>query len=171
MKYETFVEKFNELSRSEKVAIFNEYCMEYGNSDDMLNSFDEEFFDMAFSNPMDAARATFFGNIKSWSDEYIRFNGYGNLESVSEYDVDEEIDGYLEEIFEHPDTWDDYIEDKEDEDEEEDNEDGKYVCPNCGHVFKQGEWDYNYETALLDFKCPDCDWEGNENEVETEEEE
>lgn len=162
MKYETFVEKFNELSTSEKIAIFNEYCLEYGDSDNMLNSFDEDFFEMAFSNPMEAARATFFGDIKNWSDEYIRFNGYGNLESVSAYDVDEEIEGYLEEIFEHEKTWEDYIED----DDEEDNEDGEYICPNCGHVFKQGEYNYNYDTALLDFVCPDCDWEGNEKEVE-----
>lgn len=124
MKYETFVEKFNELSTSEKIAIFNEYCLEYGDSDNMLNSFDEDFFEMAFSDPMEAARATFFGDIKNWSDEYIRFNGYGNLESVSEYDVEDEIDGYLEEIFEHEDVWDNYIDNVDDDEEEEDDEDG-----------------------------------------------
>ena len=167
MKYETFEEKFNELSTSEKVAIFNEYCLEYGNSDNMLYSFDEEFFEMAFSNPMEAARATFFGKIESWCDEYIRFNGYGNLESLSAYSAEGEIEYYLEEIFEHKKTWEDYIED----DDEEDNEDGEYVCPNCGHVFKQGEYNYNYDTALLDFVCPDCDWEGNEKEVEWDREE
>jgi hypothetical protein len=113
MTYETFVEKFKELSTSEKIAIFNEYCLEYGDSDNMLNSFDEEFFNTYFSDPMEAARATFFGDIKSWSDEYIRFNGYGNLESVSAYDVDEEIEGYLEEIFDNPDTWEDYIDDED----------------------------------------------------------
>ena len=122
MKYETFVEKFNELSTSEKIAIFNEYCLEYGDSDNMLNSFDEDFFEMAFSNPMEAARATFFGDIQNWSDEYIRFNGYGNLESVSAYDVDEEIEGYLEEIFEHEDVWEDYIDNVDDDDEDGDEE-------------------------------------------------
>lgn len=118
MKYETFVEKFNELSGSEKVFIFNGYCIEYGDSDNMLNSFDDDFFNMAFSDPMEAARATFFGNIKDWFDEYIRFDGYGNLESVSEYEVDEVIEGYLEEIFEHESTWKDYIEDDGEEDGE-----------------------------------------------------
>ena len=115
MRYETFVEKFGELSTSEKVNIFNEYCIEYGDSDNMLNSFDEDFFEMAFSNPMEAARATFFGDIQNWSDEYIRFDGYGNLESVNEYDVDNEIEGYLEDIFENPDTWEGYIDDDEEE--------------------------------------------------------
>jgi rubrerythrin len=167
MKYETFVEKFNELSTSEKVAIFNNYCLEYGDSNNMLNSFDEEFFELAFSNPMEAARATFFGDIQNWSDEYIRFDGYGNLESVNAYDVDEEIEGYLGEIFEHEKTWEDYIE----EDEEDDEEESTFVCPCCGHVFKQGEYAFNYDTALLDFVCPDCDWEGDETEVEHNEEE
>ena len=167
MKYETFVEKFNELSTSEKIAIFNEYCLEYGNSDNMLNSFDEEFFENNFKSPMDAARAVYFGSIESWSDEYIRFNGYGNLESLSEYSAEGEIEYYLEDIFEHEKTWEDYIEDED----EDDDEDGKYVCPNCGHVFEEGEYNYNYDTALLDFVCPDCDWEGNETEVESNEEE
>ena len=119
MRYETFVEKFGELSTSEKVSIFNEYCIEHGDPDNALYPFDEDFFTTAFSNPMDAARATFFGDIQSWSDEYIRFNGYGNLESVSEYDVDSEIEGYLEDIFENEDTWEDYIDN--DDDDEEDN--------------------------------------------------
>lgn len=40
-----------------------------------------------------------------------------------------------------------------------------YICPECEHVFIQGEWDYNYDTALLDFQCPECGWEGNEKAV------
>lgn len=119
MKYETFVEKFNELSISEKIGIFNYYCLEYGDANDQLYIFDEDFFETSFSNPMEAARATFFGNIESWSDEFIRFNAYGNLESLSEYSVESEIEDYLEDIFKHKDAWEDCIED-EDEDEEED---------------------------------------------------
>ena len=41
----------------------------------------------------------------------------------------------------------------------------KYHCPLCGHQFEQGECNFNYDTALLDFTCPECDWEGNENQV------
>lgn len=160
MKYGTFEEKFNDLSIGERIAIFNAYCSEHGDPDNEIHDFDDMFFETYFSNPIEAARATFFGDIQSWNDPYIRFNGYGNLESLSEYNAINEIDDYLEEIFEHPDAWEDYIEDEDDDDE--------YVCPHCGHVFEQGEWDYNYDTALLDFKCPECDWEGNENELETE---
>ena len=39
------------------------------------------------------------------------------------------------------------------------------VCPECGHVFKQGESNYNYDTGHTDFVCPECGWEGNELEV------
>lgn len=115
MKYEVFEEKFKELSMGERLSIFNTYCCEHGNPDNQIHCFDEEFFYMAFSNPMEAARATFFGNIKNWSDEYIKFNAYGNLESMNEYDVLEEIDNYLEEIFDNPDIWEDYIEDEEED--------------------------------------------------------
>ena len=163
MTYEAFEERFNDLTLEEKVTIYNQYCDEYGNSDKWLSTFDEEFFEQYFTDPMEAASATFFGNVKSWSDEYIRFNAYGNLESLSDFDVKKEIEGYIEEIYKHPDTWSDYIEDEEDEK-------STYVCPKCGHVFVKGEWDYNYDTALLDFKCPECDWEGNEHDIENEEE-
>ena len=39
------------------------------------------------------------------------------------------------------------------------------LCPECGHEFAQGEYNYNYDTGMLDFECPDCGWEGNETET------
>ena len=170
MTLEVFKEKFEELSIADKVTIFNEYCLEHGNSDDMLQSFDEEFFDTYFQDKMEVCRATFFGDIHNWNDEYIRFNAYGNLESVNEFEAEDLVNDYVEEIYEYPDCWEYFIEDDEDDDDDEEEE-TTYICPECGHVFEQGEWDYNYDTALLDFKCPECDWEGNENEVEKEENE
>ena len=123
MKYETFEEKFKKLSMSERLSIFDTYCLEHGDPDDQIHSFDEEFFETYFSNPMDAARATFFGEIDSWSDEYIRFNGYGNLESMNEYEVSEKIDDYIDEIFDNPDTWELYIDNNDDDEDNENFED------------------------------------------------
>jgi hypothetical protein len=61
--------------------------------------FDDDFFDTYFAGkPEEAARATFFGKIQSWMDEYIRFNGYGNLESVSEYAYNQELLSGADEI-------------------------------------------------------------------------
>ena len=163
---EKFTEEFKNLTDREKIAIYNEYCLEHGDSDKMLYDFDEEFFEMAFENKgyMEVARATFFGNIESWSDGYIRFNAYGNLESLSEYDAVEVAEDHVNEIYEYEDVWNYNIEDEEDEDEEEEDEE-TYICPKCSHVFKQGEYNYNYDTAHLEFECPECDWEGNEQGV------
>lgn len=36
----------------------------------------------------------------------------------------------------------------------------KKYCPICGHEFKQGESDYNYDTADTVYTCPECEWEG-----------
>ena len=118
MSYETFEEKFNELPVGDRVAIYNMYCSEHGDSDNEIHSFDDEFFNTYFSDPMEAARATFFGKIESWSDEYIRFNAYGNLESLNEYGATDMIEDYLEDIYDNPDTWEDYIEDEEEDEEE-----------------------------------------------------
>jgi len=121
MKYERFTEEFSNLYIDEKVAIYNAYCQEVCSEDEIWD-FDEDFFERMFSNLMESARATFFGNIQSWNDPYIKFNGYGNLESLSEYDAEQEIDDYLQEIFAHEDVWEDYIDNEDDEEEEEDDE-------------------------------------------------
>ena len=61
---------------------------------------DGDFFESFFENKLDAVRATFYGDYK-FNDDYVRFNGYGNLESFSEYDMIEEIKAYIEEIVEN----------------------------------------------------------------------
>lgn len=48
--------------------------------------FDEEHFKMFFSDPWKAAKAVFFGNVRSWSDNYFRLNGYENVETTDEPD-------------------------------------------------------------------------------------
>lgn len=63
--------------------------------------FDDDFFNTFFQGkPEEAARATFFGSIQNWMDAYIRFNGYGNLESLSEYEYDRELLSGADEIIE-----------------------------------------------------------------------
>lgn len=62
----------------------------------------EEFFNTYFTNPYEAARATQFGKV-NWLDDYIKFDGYGNLQSVpyinfNDYDA-EIIEQWLKENF------------------------------------------------------------------------
>lgn len=62
---------------------------------------DEEFFNMAFEgNPMEAVRATQYGSY-AFGDEYVRFDGYGNLESMSEYEYERECKDYVDEIIDN----------------------------------------------------------------------
>jgi hypothetical protein len=60
--------------------------------------FDDDFFDNYFESKIEIARATFFGDIQNWNDDYIRFNGYGNLESLSSYLYENELIGANDEI-------------------------------------------------------------------------
>ena len=116
MKYEKFLEVWNDLNRSEKIACFNEYAREY-NADNEIYEFDDDFFDMFFEGrPAEAVRACFFGDIKNWSDEYIRFNGYANLVSMSDWEAEEWADDYVQDIYEHEEIWSQYINEEEEED-------------------------------------------------------
>ena len=159
MTFETFENKFNDLSFGEKMTIYNEYCSEVG-SDDGIYDFDDVFFDTYFNSKAEVCRATVFGSV-NYSHDYIKFDGYGNLESISKHDAESLFEDSLEDIFEHEECWRDNIYDVEEEEEDEGSD--AYICPNCGHVFEQGEYDFNYDSALLDFVCPECGWEGNEN--------
>lgn len=61
---------------------------------------DEEFFSVYFEGrPMEAVRAVSFGDYK-YNDAYVKFNGYGNLETYSGYEVEEEIKSYIDDIVE-----------------------------------------------------------------------
>ncbi len=58
---------------------------------------DEEFFNTFFDNPMEAIRATYYGNY-NYNDDYVKFNGYGNIDSFSEYERNEEIKDNIDDI-------------------------------------------------------------------------
>lgn len=127
-KFEIWKEYWDELDDSTKISIRNEYCREH-NSDEEIFSFDEEFFETFFSgsSAIEVARAVFFGKIQSWNDEYIKFNAYGNLESMSTYDVIEDTEKYyLNEIFENERCWQDEI--------DEDKVDDDYRVPHCEYI-------------------------------------
>lgn len=59
---------------------------------------DEEFFNMFFvDNPMEVARAIYYGDY-NYNDEYVKFNGYANLESLSDYNYEKLLKENIEEI-------------------------------------------------------------------------
>ena len=59
---------------------------------------DEEFFTTFFyNNPMEAVRASYFGNY-DFSDEYVKFDGYGNLTSANDHEIEEEYKDYIDDV-------------------------------------------------------------------------
>ena len=67
-----------------------------------LDEFDVFEFDEANEylhgkEPVEIMRMVQFGDVH-WTDEYLRFNGYGNLESISEYSLIREMKEEIDEI-------------------------------------------------------------------------
>ena len=59
---------------------------------------DEEFFNTYFyNNPMEAVRSSYYGNY-NYCDDYVKFNGYGNLESANEYGLVKRYEEYIDDI-------------------------------------------------------------------------
>lgn len=91
----------------ENTDVIRDLVSECNNWDGSLEDYryyenDEEFFNMFFEGRIDeAVRATYYGDYR-YTDEYVRFNGYGNLDSVNEYQLEDELQDGAEEIF---DTW------------------------------------------------------------------
>ena len=61
---------------------------------------DRDFFDTFYSRePMEVARAVQFGEY-DYRDKYVKINAYGNLASYSDYELEELLKDYKEEIIE-----------------------------------------------------------------------
>ena len=57
----------------------------------------EEFFNTFFYNPMEAVRSEYYGDY-NYCDKYVKFDGYGNLKSVNEYELEKEYKYYIDDI-------------------------------------------------------------------------
>ena len=60
---------------------------------------DEEFFDVYFANTMEAVRSVCYGSY-DYSDDLVRFDGYGNLESFNRWEYEEELKDNVDDIIE-----------------------------------------------------------------------
>lgn len=60
---------------------------------------DDEFYDTMFRDNMEVARAVYFGGDDyNFTDDYVRFNAYGNLETCSEWSLEDDLKSNIEEI-------------------------------------------------------------------------
>ena len=74
----------------------------YDGSLENLEVYENEdyFFNTYFNNNViEAVRAVSFGDY-NYSDDYVKVNAYGNLESLSEYEYAELLEDYADEIAE-----------------------------------------------------------------------
>jgi hypothetical protein len=117
---ESVIEYLEGLSDSELLAIYGEYCQSINDSDNEIFYNDEEFFTTYFSNVMDAVRAISYGEY-AYSHEYVKFNGYANLESFDNLSANIDLSDIANDILENPENY--YgIELEEEEEIEEETE-------------------------------------------------
>ena len=84
------------------INVIDEIVSEINSLDDSLEFLEhwnnnEEFFNSFFNNPMDAVRASFYGNYQ-YCDKYVKFDGYYNLSSFNDYELEVEYKAYIDDI-------------------------------------------------------------------------
>lgn len=77
--YKDFLKKYIESLNENELLLLNNEFTEY----DEVYINDEYFLDEYFSTPSEAVLAIHFGKYK-FSDQYVIFNAYGNLESADD---------------------------------------------------------------------------------------
>jgi hypothetical protein len=78
--YEDVLEYVENVDDATLVSLHNQYCRNINDSDSEIYLNDEEFFSMFFTDPLEAVRAVCYGEY-NYTDEYVVFDGYANLET------------------------------------------------------------------------------------------
>lgn len=111
--YEFITDYLEELSDDDLISQWNEYCYDSCNENEIYCN-DEYFFDEMFTSTNDAIGAAYYGDYR-YMDDYVIFNGYGNLESFSGYCLKDyiyisDLASYLEDNGFLKDEYNDYLE-------------------------------------------------------------
>ena len=97
---EKLLKELNDFANFEKIFDLVQQINSYDGSLDyiaFMNN-DEDFFETMFYNdPMEAVRATQFGDY-NFMDDYILFNSYGNLDSYNDFEAMDEFREYKYDI-------------------------------------------------------------------------
>lgn len=103
MKYNNMIEYLKE-----HVDVISELVSECNSWDSSLEDYewfehDDYFYDTYFKDKDEVARAVYYGGDRyRYTDPYIRFNAYGNLNTCCEWEREKDLIDGVEEIF---DTW------------------------------------------------------------------
>ncbi len=76
------------MTTKDKVQAINEWNESQGYNDDTIYGFNKHTINDMFSNAWSIVQAIHFGEVK-YSHCYFRFNGYGNIETLSDWEIDE----------------------------------------------------------------------------------
>lgn len=79
------------MNTANKVQAINEHLENQGYYDDMIYNFDEDTINQMFSSPWKAFKECYFGDI-NFTNHYFRLDAYGNIETLSDYEIDEEFE-------------------------------------------------------------------------------
>ena len=83
------IDQINDMDSDNLVSLNNTYCQENNYSDSEIYNNDEDFFETFFSGNVTAAvRAAIYGEY-NYHHDYVKFNGYANLESMDSITTDD----------------------------------------------------------------------------------
>lgn len=81
------VNQIKEMDTEQLIELNNTYCREFNLYNNEVYENDDYFFETFFDGKViEAVRACHFGDY-NYSDNYVKFNGYGNLESFRYFEV------------------------------------------------------------------------------------
>lgn len=90
-KREKIIDLIQEMDTSEQVYLHNEYCYATNNYDDEIFTIDQLDELCSGQDAFWVACRCFYGDFKP-SAEYIKFNGYGNFQSIYQFEIPDYID-------------------------------------------------------------------------------
>jgi len=83
---ETIIEYLQSLEDDKLIEVWNEFARENYNDDEIYFN-DDDFFETFFEGRViEAVRAVNYGEY-NYTDKYVRFNGYANLVSGTNYEM------------------------------------------------------------------------------------
>ncbi len=93
-------EALEEMDNFELMEIHNQYCENCNYMDDQIFVNDEEFFEVYFDGRItELIRAIHYGNFNP-NEEFIKFDGYANLETFENVAYEIDLEAIAENIFE-----------------------------------------------------------------------
>lgn len=100
--------KYNDMVEylKENVDVLDELVSECNSWDGSLDDYkwyehDEYFYDDFFNDKQEIARAVYYASNYNYTDEYVKFNAYGNLQTCCEYEKEQDLKDGVEEILDN----------------------------------------------------------------------